>query len=137
MSINELWQVWAPLRYQVHCEKMDMPTFEMLRQAMNERPDTTYNHARSHVVGERRAEEGCRITLKANTRVKDKIATKHIGSCRFGNGQDHNMPSTSWLYIDMMHLIMLMAEHMGTDMATIKLWHSEAKSLLSNMGKEM
>ena len=114
-----------------------MPTFEMLQQATKELPDTTYNHARLHVKGEWCVGEGCRITLKANARVNDKIATKNIGSCRFGNGQDTNMPSTSWLYIDMLHLIMLMAEHMEADMATVKLWHSEANALLSNMGKEL
>ena len=137
MSINELWQIWAPLRYQVHCEQMGMPTFEMLRQATKELPDTTYNHARLHVIVESRVEEGCRITLKSSARVKGKISTKNIGSRRFGNGQDTNMPSTSWLYIDMMHLIMLMAEHTDTDMATIKLWHSEAKAPLSSMGKDL
>ena len=135
MSINDLWQVWAPLRYQVHCEKMGMPTLEMLRQATRELPDTTYNHARLRAIGEWRVEEGCRITLKANTRVKGKISTKNVGSCRFGNGQDTNMPSTSWLYIDMMHLIMLMAKHCEVDMPTIKGWHAEAKAFLTDMRK--
>ena len=57
MWTNELWQVWAPLRYQVHCEKMGTPTLPELRQAMKELPDTTYNHARLHVIGEWRMEE--------------------------------------------------------------------------------
>ena len=45
MSINERCRVWAPLRYQVHCEKMGMPTLPELRQAMSELLDTTYNRA--------------------------------------------------------------------------------------------
>ena len=138
ISTNELLQVWAPLRYQVHCEKMGMPTLPELRQAMKELPDTAYNHARLHVIGEWRVEEGARITLKYSTTVNDKIATKNLGSCCFRNGRcsfrmDTKMPSTSWLYIDMMHLIMLMAYHMEADIVTIKLWHSQAKALLSNM----
>ena len=57
ISMNELLQVWAPLRYQVHCEKMGMPPLPELRQAMKELPDTSYNHARLHVICEWRVEE--------------------------------------------------------------------------------
>jgi hypothetical protein len=128
--------VWAPRRYKKHSRKMGKPNLEKLREAMKNMV-ISYSETRLHLVGEWRAEEGFRITLKASQKVENKTCANNLGSCRFSEELDLRMCKTAWLYIDMMHLIMLFAQHSQADRPTIKKWHMEAKTYLTDMGKKM
>ena len=132
-SIEEFWKEWAPRRYQLHAEKMGDPTLPELRTAMKN-IKVSYKDTRLHLLGEWRAEEGLRITLKASTTDGGK---NNLGSCLFRNRRDAKKHSMSWLYIDMMHLIMLMAERCQVDVRKIKEWHMDAKAFLTDFGKNM
>jgi hypothetical protein len=61
----------------------------------------------------------------------------NIGAVKITEQENLRARKTTWLYIDMMHLIILLAEHSQADMATIKVWHEEAKLFLTNMGKAL
>ena len=56
MSINEIWKLWAPHRYQPHIEEICMPTLPELRNAMTP-TKISYNDSRFHMIGEWRTEE--------------------------------------------------------------------------------
>ena len=90
ISTHELWEVWDPRRYQLFTKKMGQPSLPELRNAMKD-IQFADNDSRLHMVGERRAEEGCRITLKASTTVGDNTSTIDLGSCCFGGWPDANM----------------------------------------------
>ena len=99
---------------------------------------TSYSNMRLHVVAEHRSDDGFRISLKHSRKVADKTCAANIGSFKFTQQETLRAPKTTWLYIDMMHLIMLLlAEHIQADMATIKVWHGEAQLFLTNMGKAL
>ena len=74
--------------------------------------------ARLTLCGESRQYEGLRLTLKASNTQGDRSS---LGTYLFGyralTGKRHSM---AWLYIDMMHLIMLIAEHCQVDIPVIQ-----------------
>jgi hypothetical protein len=134
--INGFLSQWAPRRYKKHSNKMNKPKLQELREAMKNIA-TSYSNMRLHLVAEHRSDDGFRISLKHSHKVADKTFAALIGSFKFTEQENLRAPKTTWLYIDMMHLIMLLAEHSQADMATIKVWHEEAKLFLTNMGKAL
>ena len=136
IRINGFLSKWAPRRYKKHSKKMKKPKLQELREAMKNIA-TSYGNMRLHLVVEQRSDDGFRISLKHSHKVADKTCATNIGSCKFTEQENQTAPKTAWLYIDMMHLIMLLAEHGQADMATLKVWHEEAKFFLTNMGKAL
>ena len=127
--INGFLSQWAPRRYKKHSKNMNKPKLQELREAMKNIA-TSYSNMRLHLVAEHRSDDGFRISLKHSHKVADKTCAANIGSFKFTEQENLRAPKTTWLYIDMMHLIMLLAEHSQADMATIKVWHEEAKFIL-------
>ena len=47
------------------------------------------------------------------------------------------MPNAVWLFLDMLHLIMLVASRTKAKMGVVKFWFQEAKDFLMGMEKEV
>ncbi len=61
---------------------------------------------------------------------------KQIGSKRFQNHYVYKrMPNAVWLFLDMLHLIMLLANRTKANMDVVKFWFQEAKDFLMGMEK--
>ena len=136
IRINGFLSKWAPRRYKKHSKKMKKPKLQELREAMKNIA-ASYGNMRLHLVAEQRSDDGFRISLKHSHKVADKTCATNIGSCKFTEQENQTAPKTAWLYIDMMHLIMLLAKNSEADEATLKVWHEEAKFFLTNMGKAL
>ncbi len=64
----------------------------------------------------------------------------HIGSHRFNyvykrRNNHQELPKAVWLFLDMMHLIMLLAKRTKANMDVVKFWFQEAKVFLMGMVK--
>ena len=57
LDFDDVWEVWAPCRYQLHSKKMGTPNLPELCNAMTN-TKISYNGSRLHLLGEWRDEEG-------------------------------------------------------------------------------
>ena len=122
-SIASFMAPWMKPRYQ-HIRTMPKPSMRDLRESMKKN-FVNYkiegNSVTLSMVIEFRDDDGYRVNLKW---LSGK-SMKQPGSYRF-----QSLKRKAWLLVDVVHLIMLMAEQVLAPYAMVKKWFQESKKLL-------
>lgn len=136
---------WAKQRYKEHSKHQPKVTMTEFRLTSN---DLKHEYTMADgttlklfVNLEHRGRDGFRMNLKSKALSAEegaKVKDAQLGTLNFMavSKKDPNaptLPRSAWLFMDMIHLIMLLSAYTKAEKSQIRAWFVEAKVFLSGM----